>query len=101
MINDRRRGADQIEVVFTFQSFLHNIHMQKAQKAAAETEAERLRGLRLIMQRCVVELKLVKGVAQILLSFCCGVGYIWGLIEGILILCGNINQDANGNPLGD
>ena len=27
-----------------------------------------------------------KGVAQILLSFCCGVGYIWGLIEGILIL---------------
>ena len=42
-----------------------------------------------------------KGVAQILLSFCCGVGYIWGLIEGILILCGNINQDANGNPLGD
>jgi TM2 domain-containing membrane protein YozV len=42
-----------------------------------------------------------KGVAQILLSFCCGVGYIWGLIEGILILCGNINQDANGTPLGD
>ena len=42
-----------------------------------------------------------KGVAQILLSLCCGVGYIWGLIEGILILCGNINQDANGNPLGE
>ena len=42
-----------------------------------------------------------KGVAQILLSFCCGVGYIWGLIEGIMILCGNINKDAKGNPLGD
>ena len=42
-----------------------------------------------------------KGVAQILLSFCCGIGSIWGFIEGILILCGNINQDANGNPLGD
>jgi TM2 domain-containing membrane protein YozV len=42
-----------------------------------------------------------KGVAQILLSFCCGVGYIWGLIEGILILCGNINTDAKGNPLGE
>ena len=42
-----------------------------------------------------------KGVAQILLSFCCGIGSIWGFIEGILILCGDINQDANGNPLGD
>lgn len=26
---------------------------------------------------------------------------IWGLIEGILILCGNINVDGNGNPLKD
>ena len=42
-----------------------------------------------------------KGVAQILLNLCCGIGSIWGLIEGILILCGNINQDANGNPLGE
>jgi hypothetical protein len=29
------------------------------------------------------------------------VGAIWGLIEGILILCGNINKDAKGNPLKD
>ena len=42
-----------------------------------------------------------KGVAQILLNFCCGIGYIWGLIEGILILCGNINVDAKGVPLKD
>lgn len=42
-----------------------------------------------------------KGVAQILLSFCCGIGAIWGMIEGILILCGNINVDANGVPLKD
>lgn len=42
-----------------------------------------------------------KGVAQILLSFCCGIGYIWGLIEGIMILCGNITTDANGVPLKD
>ena len=41
-----------------------------------------------------------KGVAQILLS-CVGVGQIWGLIEGILILCGKIDKDAKGNPLGD
>lgn len=47
-----------------------------------------------------------KAVAQLLitvlscfvLSF---VSAIWGLIEGILILCGNINVDAQGNLLKD
>lgn len=42
-----------------------------------------------------------KGVAQILLSFCFGVGYIWGLIEGIMILLGKIDKDAKGIPLKD
>ena len=47
-----------------------------------------------------------KAVAQLLISvLSCGVlavvSGIWGLIEGILILCGNINVDANGNPLKD
>lgn len=47
-----------------------------------------------------------KGVAQLLLTLLsCGmlseVSIIWGLIEGIMILCGNINTDANGTPLGD
>ena len=41
-----------------------------------------------------------KAIAQILLS-CVGVGGIWGLIDGILILCGKIDKDANGNPLSD
>ena len=41
-----------------------------------------------------------KAIAQILLS-CVGVGGIWGLIEGILILCGKIDKDAKGNPLKD
>lgn len=40
-----------------------------------------------------------KGVAQIVLSFCCGIGAIWGFIEGIMILCGSIDKDANGVPL--
>ena len=41
-----------------------------------------------------------KGVAQILLSvFVCGSGYLWGLIEGIMILVGSIDRDAQGNPL--
>ena len=27
--------------------------------------------------------------------------WVWGLIEGIMILCGNIKTDAKGNPLTD
>ena len=47
-----------------------------------------------------------KAVAQLLISLLtCGAGAaisgIWGLIEGILILTGSINKDAQGNPLRD
>lgn len=50
-----------------------------------------------------------KAVAQLLLTLvgwiACGMGPvvagIWGFIEGILILTGSINQDADGNPLND
>jgi TM2 domain-containing membrane protein YozV len=41
------------------------------------------------------------GVAQILVTLVtCGAGSLWGLIEGILILCGKgLQTDAQGNPL--
>lgn len=47
-----------------------------------------------------------KAVGQLLITvLSCGilsfVSYIWGLIEGIMILTGSINVDANGNPLQD
>lgn len=47
-----------------------------------------------------------KAIAQLLITvLTCGIGApvssIWGLIEGILILTGSINTDANGVPLGD
>lgn len=47
-----------------------------------------------------------KAVAQLLISLLsCGilaaVSSIWGLIEGIMILAGEIKTDANGNPLKD
>lgn len=47
-----------------------------------------------------------KAVAQLLITLLtCGLGAsvssIWGLIEGILILVGNIKEDANGNPLAE
>ncbi len=47
-----------------------------------------------------------KAVAQLLITLLtCGIGAIvtsiWGLIEGIFILTGKINVDAQGRPLGD
>ncbi len=40
------------------------------------------------------------GIIQIVVTICtCGIGHLWGFIEGILILVGNINKDAQGNPL--
>ena len=43
------------------------------------------------------------GVAQIFVTlFTCGVGHLWGFIEGILILTGStIVADASGKPLID
>ena len=42
------------------------------------------------------------GIAQIILTICtCGIGAIWGFIEGIMILVGAINTDAQGRPLCD
>ena len=42
-----------------------------------------------------------KGIAHILLSILCGIGAIWGLIDGIMILTGSVKTDANGVPLKD
>ena len=40
------------------------------------------------------------GIAQIAVTLVtCGIGHLWGLIEGILILTGNINKDSEGRPL--
>lgn len=41
-----------------------------------------------------------KGIIRIVVSLVtCGIGGIWGFIEGIMILCGKITTDAQGNPL--
>ena len=47
-----------------------------------------------------------KAVTQLLLTvLSCGIlspiSGIWGLVEGILILSGNINKDSEGNPLSE
>ena len=40
-----------------------------------------------------------RAVAHILTSLCCGAGAIWGLIDGIVILCDKKYKDADGNLL--
>lgn len=45
-----------------------------------------------------------KAVIQLVITLitccmCSPVSAIWGLVEGILILCGNISVDGQGNPL--
>ena len=43
-----------------------------------------------------------KAVIQIIVTFVtCGIGSLWGFIEGIMILCGKINADASGKLLKD
>lgn len=43
------------------------------------------------------------GVLQLAVTICtCGIGGLWGFIEGILILCqSTITTDSEGNPLGE
>ena len=43
-----------------------------------------------------------KAVAQIVVSVVtCGAGSLWGFIEGIMILCGSMDKDADGNTLAE
>jgi TM2 domain-containing membrane protein YozV len=41
------------------------------------------------------------GVVQLLLTFAtCGIASLWGFIEGVVLLCGAMDRDADGQPLG-
>ncbi len=43
-----------------------------------------------------------RGAAQLVVTIAtCGMGSLWGFIEGIMILSGSINTDGNGNLLKD
>ena len=64
LVDDGRRRRDQVHVVLALEPLLHDVHVQQAEEAAAEAEAQRLRHLRLVVQRRVVQLQLVERVAQ-------------------------------------
>ena len=65
VILDVRHRADQVEVELPLQPLAHDLHVQQAEESAAEPEAQRDRGLRLVVQRGVVELQLGERVAQL------------------------------------
>ena len=64
-VRDVRRGDEQVEVELALEPLAHDLHVQQAEEAAAEAEAERLRRLRLVEERRVVELQLLERVAQL------------------------------------
>ena len=64
-VGDVRRGHDQVEVELALEPLAHDLHVQQAEEAAAEAEAERLRRLGLVEERGVVELEPLERVAQL------------------------------------
>ena len=65
LINNAGGSRYQIQIIFPFQTFLHNFQMQQAQKAAAETKAKRNRGFRLKEQRGVIQLEFFQRITQV------------------------------------
>ena len=66
LVDDGRRGGDQVQVVLALQPLLHDLHVQHAEEAAAKTEAQRGRRLRFEVQRRVVQPQLLQRLAKVL-----------------------------------
>ena len=62
---DRGHRREQLEVVLALEPLAHDVHVQQAEEAGAEAEAERVRALGLPRQRGVVERQLLERVAQL------------------------------------
>ena len=58
------RGGDQADIEFALEAFLHDFHVQQAEKSAAKAEAEGDGIFRLVEECGVVELQFSQGVAQ-------------------------------------
>ena len=61
----RGQGGHQVQVELPLQPLLDDLHVEHAQKAAPEAEAQGHGGLRLEGQGGVVELELFQGVPQV------------------------------------
>ena len=65
MIDDRRRGDDEFQIVFPLEPFLHHIHVKQAKEAAPEAEAESKRRLRHKFESRVVQAELFERFFQL------------------------------------
>jgi hypothetical protein len=65
VVDDAGQRGHQVQVEFPLQPLLNDLHVQHAQKAAAEAEAQRCGGFRLKRQRRIVELQLFQRIPQI------------------------------------
>ena len=65
LVDNGRRGRDDVEVVFTLNALLDYLHVEEPEESAAEAESQRDGGLRLEAQRSVVELELFQRVAEV------------------------------------
>ena len=66
LIHHRRRGGDQVEIIFAGQPLLDDLQMQQPQETATETEAQRRRGFHLEAERGIVQPQLADRLAQLL-----------------------------------
>ena len=60
-----RRRHEQVEIELALEPLADDLHVQKAEEAAPEAEAERLGRLRLVEQRRVVQLQALERVAKL------------------------------------
>ncbi len=63
-VADAGRGGDEVEVEFALEALLDDLHVEQAEEAAAEAEAEGDGGFRLEEEGGVVELELFERVAE-------------------------------------
>ena len=62
---DRRGGGDEGEAELALESLADDLHVQEAEEAAPEPEAERPRGLGLVGEARVVQPQLLQRLAQV------------------------------------
>ena len=65
MVLDVRRGRDERQVVLPLQALAHDLHVEQAEEAAPEAEAQRARRLGLVGERRVVQAKPLQRFAQL------------------------------------
>ena len=68
-VNHRRCRRDEVQTVLPFEALLHDLHMQQAEKAAAKSKAQGVRGFRFVKQRAVIQAQLGQRLAKVLELF--------------------------------